>query len=128
MRKLKVIAALKVFTTATTDIPLYDNMLRNPSYFIRNKGVKSIEVIFMSRDDYFFVLKQFGCGPDVMSRDIIENYAEKMKQGEKFPMPVLEILSEDDLNQEGRHRIEAAHKIGVREFPVLVVKYIDWEI
>jgi hypothetical protein len=53
----------------------------------------------------------------------VEEYAESMESGEKFPMPHIVMNDEGQVvnEQEGRHRALAALEAGVQELPVRVV-------
>lgn len=52
------------------------------------------------------------------SHELIHQYAERMKQGEKAPMPYIDMKHE---TQEGRHRVFAALELGITSIPVLIL-------
>lgn len=52
------------------------------------------------------------------SHELIHKYAEQMKQGEKAPLPHLDMKNE---GQEGRHRAFAAIEAGIETIPVLIL-------
>jgi hypothetical protein len=121
-------------------MPDYNDMLKDPEYFKKNKG-KQFEIVMMSPDEYIKRaikgFKDHGEAADPMSHvrgsDKVSKYAEKMKNGEKFPMLTLDYSSRrsfsgqkrKNFSQEGRHRAEAAKTIGVSSVPVMVVKDTD---
>ena len=118
----------------STDMPYYDSMMKNPEYFKRNKGV-TYKIKYMSPDEYLDKCYEIHCQryiemgktPPTKERymrfaieeSLAKKYADLMKKGEKFPIPVLDY---NIMNQEGRHRAYAAKLLGVKEIPVLVVK------
>lgn len=130
------------FTTTTTHMPSYDDMMKDPEYF-KTKKHKVFSIVHMSPDEYinqaFDAFKQFGeLKPWHDKRDLersrsatlINKYAEKMSQGEKFPMLVLDFTSqyrgfsggkEKSFSQEGLHRAYAARSLGIKSIPVMVV-------
>ncbi len=52
----------------------------------------------------------------------IDDIAEKMKNGNKFPIPIINYAYG---NQDGRHRALAALKIGVKRIPVIVIDFCN---
>lgn len=124
---LKEVRFMKeIFDVNTTDIPFYDDLLRN------GKGVEigNIEVVaeieYMSPDDYF---KQCAllCKSTLENqyRMISErNMQELMNVIEKKKLPI-GFLNYALEWQEGRHRALLAKRLGMTSIPVLVVKPID---
>ena len=130
------------FTTSTTNMPTYDDMMKMPEYHRDKKGWV-FTIMHMSPDEYinevYRYWKHFGAlqpHDDMQTLDrrqspkLVDRYAAKMKQGEKFPMPVLDHRShmgwgsdkkEKSFSQEGLHRAYAAKKLGVTQMPVMVV-------
>jgi len=113
---------------STTDTPYYDGMLRNPQYFLHEKGI-GFYIKYMKPEDYLFKCYEmqvrdksemdFQTYMDtVLNKKIVDEYARKMKMGHIFPMPVLDYHIS---GQEGRHRAAAAKKAGCSEIPVMVV-------
>jgi len=106
-----------------TDLPFYDNMLKDPDYYRRAKGVSG-EIEHMSPQEY---LRRsaviFGTTLpkvyDAVYKPRVEKYADEMKMGDVFPIPVLDT---DKKTQEGRHRVLAAEMLGAKTIPVLVVR------
>ena len=109
------------------DLPsMYLRYERNPAYFNRDKNIeKTIE--HMPVDAY---IKTAGdmltskWGSETKSRletsgDKVKQYAELMKQGEKFPLPFLDFI--DNL-QDGLHRVEAAKLLGINKVPVIIIR------
>lgn len=112
-----------------SDFPRYiSNYFSNPSYFNRDKNIK-IDIVDMSVDSYIREAKRLltkSWGRPTVSRkstnsDKVELYAEKMKQGVKFPLPFLSYI---DGLQDGLHRVEAAKMIGIRSVPVAVINNV----
>ena len=109
-----------------TDLPYYDNMLKDPEYYKRAKGVVG-KIEWMSPKSYLAkVAKLLGTTP---SRTLIwvdpilaERYAGQMEAGDVFPIPV---INYDLSEQEGRHRAWAAHYLKAKEIPVLVVRPVS---
>jgi hypothetical protein len=107
------------FTTETTDMPLYDDMMKSPEYFKKNKGMTgSIETF--TPNEYMTTLNQTSSNTAIDPK-LVDEYAQKMANGEDFPMAVIEYQDGKIVNQEGRHRALAAQKAGVSEMPVLIV-------
>lgn len=111
------------FSTSTTDMPFYDNMLAKPQYYKEKKGIV-YEIIWITPAQYFeligrmrhnsiFEERNYGIDPQLVSR-----YSEDMLNGSKFPMPVIDYSRTE---QEGRHRALAAESINVNFIPVMIV-------
>jgi len=105
-----------------TDIPFYDLMLKHPEYYKRAKGVRG-EIEHMSPQEYIErAAKIFKSSSELVhmatSTPQIKVYADHMKQGDVFPIPVLDMA---EMAQEGRHRVIAAEWVGAKTIPVLVV-------
>jgi hypothetical protein len=113
------------FNLKTTDVPLWDDVLKKPAYYKKAKGV-SRNIEFMSKDEYFAKLLE-GRGSDYESEmrmvegAIAREYSKKMAKGAKFPMPGLE-YGEGSFGQEGRHRMLAAEMLGIDRVPVLMIR------
>lgn len=130
------------FTTSTTHMPTYDDMIKDPKYF-REKKHKIFKIVHMSPNEYIErAAKGFGTHTKHVkkiidnyyleksqSRRLIDEYSKKMQHGEKFPMPVLDHSSrygfsgekEKRFSQDGLHRAIAAKNIGTKKIPVMVV-------
>lgn len=110
--------------TNKTGMPTYDDMLLSPDYFAREKG-KVFKIIKMSPDEYLAHCQQgFGEGNFTPEENLVKDYAQRVKEGSKMPMPVLTYeLSEHgtDFSQEGRHRAYVAKALGVNVMPVMIV-------
>lgn len=118
---------LDAFHSDTTEMPFYDNMMQNPEYFAKAKGLVS-ELVNMPPKEYLQTAADgFGVTIShmVSQRDakLIKLYTKKMLDGEKFPILTLD-YSHARLSQEGVHRAAAAIKAGVKEVPVLIVKEV----
>lgn len=120
---------MEVFNLTTTDMPFYDNLLKNPDYYKRAKGLMG-QIVRISPELYFALCavmrkeKNLTGELSALLPEYIDKYAKAMRAGDKFPIPVLELLTNQ---QEGRQRVAAAQKIGLKEIPVLLVfPVIDW--
>ncbi len=118
----------KVFYITTTDMPHYDQLLdpTKAEYFAKEKGEKGT-IIWVTPDEALAKGAEIhGVSIEeelrIVSEEAISKYTEMMKQGEKFPLPVLDYKRKD---QEGRHRILAAKKAGETRIPVLVVEVVE---
>ena len=120
------------FSADTTEMPFYDNMIQNPEYFEREKGLKS-KLVKMSPDEYINAVskaknvsvKQLSDG---RSQETIQKYAQQMRGGSKRKFPVLTLdYSRNHLSQEGLHRSFAARLADIKEVPVLIVDLTDEE-
>jgi hypothetical protein len=119
------------FSSKTTGRPLYDDMLRDPEYFINNKNKKS-DIVSMSPFDYLAKAhKGFGfvTGDPLdwtLKEDtLIDKYAAMMEDGVEFDMPILDYSGNYSFNQEGRHRAAAARVLGIKKIPVMVVTKVN---
>ena len=106
----------------STSMPLYDQMMKLPEYFEREKGLRW-ELVYMRPRDYLTQAAVIHGVPVTRERamlepDMVSQYAEAMRAGSRFPIPVLDWASQ---NQEGRHRVAAAEAIGDQQIPVLIV-------
>jgi len=112
------------FHADTTEMPFYDDMMKNPDYFAQQKGLQS-KLVNMPPAEYISAVMK---AKNVTREDIlshrdpvtISKYAELMKGGTKFPILTLD-YSKGRLSQEGLHRALAAEEAGITEVPVLVV-------
>lgn len=117
-----VSARRKAFSRTTTDMPTYDNMIKNPEYFRREKGIDA-KMIEITPQQYLDKVKSYQ-GPEV-NTETVKRYAEKIRNGEQFPALTLD-YSSGKLSQEGRHRALAAIEAGIDRVPVLEVRRMDF--
>ncbi|RLG44474.1 MAG: hypothetical protein DRN78_00085 [Thermoproteota archaeon] len=116
-----------------TDMSYYDGAIKNPDYYIREKGIVCT-VEEMSPDEYLDrcyrmhlkrmkepISKEYYLEA-VIHKPLAEEYAKMMEKGAKFPMPVLDYKI---LEQEGRHRAYASKLLGIKKIPVLVCRSVD---
>lgn len=112
-----------------TGMSFFDNLMQNPMYHRNYKGYEySIEA--MTPKEYFDAIsKARGRSANLrgQEKELAEEYAAKMLDGEKFPMPTLRYNSEGYLDQEGRHRAYAAMLAGADHIPVMIVKELPSE-
>lgn len=95
-------------------------------YYAIHKGQEG-KILIMSPDQYLKNLtgkgKPYKKIEDIVNRssqDKISDYAKKMKEGEKFPVPYINFDNKGRLSQEGIHRALAAKEAGISEMPVSV--------
>lgn len=110
-----------------TDMPYYDNLLKNPEYFRRAKGVAG-KIIWVSPENYMRMAAQVHGVPlhreyAALVGKTVNQYAHQMEQGYQFPLPVIDLAAG---LEEGRHRAAAAQSLGHKKMPVLVVEKADY--
>lgn len=129
---------LRYIDISIVDTPTLDNMRESREYFEKNKGVV-YEIKLMSPDEYFREAAR--CRESrrqvssehrrslmvdrerlMVNDELARKFADLMKSGDKFALPYVDY---DYGNQEGRHRARALEMLGVRLFPVLVVRSVD---
>ena len=115
------------FDTTTTGMPHYDDMMELPEYFEKEKGYR-FRKINMTPDEYIMrAAKGFGSSVAAITSsrepEKVEDYAQKMLGGERFPMLTLD-YSRGSFTQEGIHRAMAAKKANLDIVPVLSVRTI----
>jgi hypothetical protein len=124
---VKLCEVLGFVDSPRTDMPSYDELIKHPEYHTKAKRRKH-GIVMMSPDEYIDrAVKGFQrvggySREDVMasrSMRLVDQYAEEMRQGAKFPTVVLDYSRGFD--QEGLHRALAAQKLGIEEIPVMVV-------
>lgn len=112
-----------VINVSRTGMSMYDNFLDDPEYMKIVKGMQG-SIVQMSPDKYIeeCISKIFKSNRTkvmgAVDSDTVTKYAELMKKGEKFPLPVLDYARG---TQEGRHRVLAAKELGISKVPVLLV-------
>lgn len=122
-----------------TDLPLYDQMMKNPEYYRDEKGME-FEIIDMPPQTYIdlcvegfwnrshHIRRQYNFDKEKI-RKHIEGDRERTIQGSdfwkkedhEFYMPVLEFGRGSDFAQEGLHRALLARDKKVNEIPVFVM-------
>lgn len=122
---------LQPFDLTRTDMPYYDNMLAKPEYFRKNKGA-AFKIVSLTPDEYEKAIeKGFNAThggteriQDRITEKYVNEYAQAMKDGAKFPLPVIEYQWNRDhlsFTQEGHHRAASARKLGLAKIPVMIV-------
>jgi hypothetical protein len=120
----------EAFKSDSTGLPDPDEILFNPSKadYFRDWKKWEGEVVYMSPDEYIRKCKEgflrIGEYGDIMAgRDVARarKYAEMMRNGEKFDMPILD-YRRDWFSQEGIHRAWAAQLLDLEEIPVGVLR------
>ena len=114
---------MKVFSTTDTGLSYYNDMMRDPAYFLRDKGMEA-KVVRMSPNQYLVKSAEIrGVSLQhelrIVNKADVEKYSIMMSHGIVFDLPVLDYVGRD---QEGRHRVLAAKKLGIKSIPVFVVK------
>lgn len=103
-----------VFDLETTDIFFYDQILKNKNddyYF---------EIKFMNTDEYIGICSQFhDCSVEneykMIDEDNLEHLLDVVKK-EKLPIPFLNFIKKE---QEGRHRVVLAKRLGINNIPIV---------
>jgi hypothetical protein len=120
----------KPFDASTTDMPLYDQMLKNPKQYEQSHGF-AFNVEWMRPKDYIRKAADgFKSSPDNLKQTRtqtgkISKYVKKLQNGETFPMLVLQYTTDGHFTQEGLHRAFAALEVGYDKLPVMVVKEVE---
>jgi hypothetical protein len=117
------------FKTDSTGMPTPDDIIwDDPDYHRRRKGVTG-EVVYMSPEVYILKciegFRSQGETADIRNGrydEKIDKYADMMRSGTKFNMPMLDYRN--GFSQEGLHRAYAAQKAGIEKMPVAVLKRI----
>lgn len=122
-----------------TGFPAYEDMVKNPDYFLKEKGRK-LEVKMMTPDEYIReaakvltardgtlttyadLIRQRGMSP--YGNKNVQDLQEKLFKGVKLDMPHLDY---DWNGQEGIHRAIAAKWLGLEKIPVTVVNRVQNE-
>jgi len=108
----------------TTGMPTYDDMLSNREYFVNNKS-KDFRIVEMWPSMYNIkCVQEFGDSTFQPEDDLIFEYALKVLDGSKMPMPVLSYELHNGktiFSQEGRHRASVAKMLNAQEIPVMVI-------
>ena len=119
------------FDITETDPPFDAYMLEGSpdrDYYMRKYGYKDVYIAEMTPDEYLLLCGKYGWKhrfTDVdtiyntsgTNKELVQEYAERMKNGEKAPMPVINVKNR---GQEGRHRAFAAKIAGIKTIPVLI--------
>lgn len=112
------------FNTKTTGMDKYDHILNNPEYH-RDVDNLTYKISWMHPSEYIM-----RCAKDIFNITYdrlfnnrndgkIDGYAEKMKSGVKFDMPMLNYAQK---SQEGLHRAIAAMRVNDNDYiPVMIV-------
>jgi len=116
-----------IWDMSRTDMPFYDNLLKNPEYYRKAKDIEG-SIVWCSPENYMRMASQVH-GVTVADEynalvgKVVNQYAHSMERGEKFPLPVISYAFGGE--EEGRHRVAAAQTLGHKLVPVLVVKRIE---
>jgi len=127
MRLFEIFDNLQPFKTDEYNTPNQMEIMANPDYWREKKGVVG-GVEWMSPTEYIRACEigfrrsgSKGLVRDGRNPNLIDQYANDMKRGDKFPMLELD-YRKDYFGQEGLHRAMAAEKIGVKKVPVFIMK------
>lgn len=123
-----IIESINMFRTDKTNIPYYDGMLKRPEYHERAKGV-TFDIEYMRPEKYLrkvareiFKTSYEDAVTYMIEDELIDEYIEAAKGGDKFPMLILDYYRN---SQEGRHRAYVAKQLGIKEVPVMIVKEVE---
>jgi hypothetical protein len=100
-----------------------DDLIADPKYFKRAKRT-TFDKTSMDPDEYQHAAARAlrvstSDSMRSINPDLVDEYAEKMRQGSRFPVLYLD---HDKKAQEGRHRAAAAKQLGIR-VPVVVIHH-----
>ena len=116
------------FDSSKTDMPFYDRMIADPENARKNQGFKFTitkmsprEYIRKSADGFRSSISNI---EKRTNSKTVTKYANKMRNGETFPMLVLQYTLDGHFTQEGLHRAFAAKEVGYDYIPVMVVEEI----
>ena len=118
---------LRYIDISNTKTPTLQGMRDNRAYYRKKKGI-IYDIVLMSPDRYFASvseLKGFSSAREQrasVTEARAQEYAETMRSGDRFALPWLDY---DYNGQEGKHRARALEILGVRFFPVMVVRGLD---
>lgn len=112
-----------IWNLESTDLPSYDQMMKDPDYFREEKGIIG-RIEYFTPQRYMIIAAQLhGVRPEreyeMLDAVLVDKYVQDMRAGAKFPVPVLDFIRKD---QEGRHRVAAAARIGEHHVPVFTVR------
>jgi len=110
---------MKYFTDKT-DLPYYDNIIKNPEYHKRAKGLH-YKIVEMSPDRYLDeCASMFGSTSkyDMIDKKLVDKYKKQTLQGSPMPLITIERHARA---QEGRHRAMVAKELGLKKIPVMKV-------
>jgi hypothetical protein len=130
------------FFSTTTNIPEYDSMLDDADYFYYNKD-KLAELVYMRPMEYITKCSNGRYNKDICGfghtvnqeiagakKSLVKKYAEDMKKGSKFPVPIIE-YDKRGISQEGRHRalavqllIDEGYVKKSYTIPVVIIKAV----
>jgi len=125
--RLLELNTLQPFKTDEYNTPNQMEIMANPDYWREKKGVVG-GVQWMSPTEYIRACElgfrrngTTGLIRQGRNAELIKQYANDMKRGDKFPMLELDYRN-DYFGQEGLHRAMAAESIGVKKVPVFIMK------
>lgn len=123
MRRYRKLTESEYKFKLKSDLPLFQDMMENPAYFERRKGM-TFEIEQMSPDAYFSEIRKFMHSPmTFVDMKIVHKYADMIREGKDFYIPHIEYFADGDASQEGRHRVLAMKELGVKRIDVLIVKH-----
>lgn len=102
----------------------YNDALKKTDYMFWVKGILG-KIVYMTPDQYYILdAKIHNTNATTITHHIFKDtaleYKNRMLDGEKFPIPVLDFYQK---TQEGRHRTYAIKMINAElEMPVLIIK------
>lgn len=112
----------EIFSRTSTDVPNYDNMIRNPSYHREEKGTE-FTIVDMAPQRYLELTAEMQDTSVQRQRESAHEPSltwmrEQVQAGKEIPMPILDYATE---GQEGRARALFAEQQGADTMPVMVV-------
>ena len=117
MKKL-IFKLLRESLTSETDIPTFP-IADPPIYGDSNYKERNGVIINMKPIDYLSLVPHLEL--DDASEDNINDLASMMKDGVKIDPPTLYLDGNEVDNHDGRHRVYAAMRLGLKTVPVLML-------
>jgi len=113
---------IKVTWASNTDLAFYDNLLGNPAYAKRAKGLE-IQVVHLTAQEYIdHCASIFKITPSQLRASRLQVDVDRLKKaiidGKKIFLPVIDFAYNC---QEGMHRVLACEQLGIERIPVIFV-------
>lgn len=105
-----------------TGMGFYDNILKNPNYHRKEKGLRH-KIVHITPDKFIEECARRQKSTIRQQHEMIypkpvRRYKKRTLKGSPMPMPV---LGPEEDYQEGRHRAMVAKELGIKKIPVLKV-------
>lgn len=117
------------FSTQTTGVDSYDDIISNAEYFKESKGL-TYEIVEMSPSEFLEEIKTnkkiYGKQTNWKDQERIDEFKSLMESGEKCHLPVLKFVYDKsnklvEFIEEGKQRAVAAEELGINIIPVMKI-------